>query len=172
MEKEEKKLIEAALFISSRAMSLEEFRTLTGIGALGYLQSVMDELVKDYEGRAIEILQMDGKYTMRVRNDYLQRVKQFAQEMEISKAALRTLAYISKNDGILKSTLVKKIGPKIYDDVHELVEAGFIKAQKAGRTKKLTLTEKFKKYFVQLQPEIKDESQTILPTENTVEADE
>ncbi|VVC04850.1 Segregation and condensation protein B [Candidatus Bilamarchaeum dharawalense] len=166
MEKEEKKLIEAALFISSRAMSLEEFRTLTGIGALGYLQTVMDELVKDYEGRAIEIVEMDGKYSMRVRNDYLQRVKQFAQDIEISKAALRTLAYISKNDGILKSTLVKKIGPKIYADVHELVEAGFVKTHKAGRTSKLTLTEKFKKYFVQeKQPEVKDESQTMLPSE-------
>jgi segregation and condensation protein B len=163
MEKEEKKLIEAALFISSRAMSLEEFRTLTGIGALGYLQSVVDELKKDYEGRAIEIVEVDGKYSMQIKNNYLLRVKQFAQDVEISKAALRTLAYISKNDGILKSTLAKKVGPKIYDDVRELAEAGFIKAQKAGRTKKLTLTEKFKKYFIQeKQPEARDESQTIL----------
>jgi segregation and condensation protein B len=163
MEKEEKKLIEAALFISSRAMSLEEFRTLTGIGALGYLQSVIDELKKDYENRAIEIIEADGKYTMQVKNDYLKQVKQFAQDIEISKAALRTLAYISKNDGILKSTLVKKIGPKIYDDVRELVEAGFIKATKTGRTKKLTLTEKFKKYFIQEKSESKDENQTTLP---------
>ncbi|MFH1520564.1 MAG: SMC-Scp complex subunit ScpB [Candidatus Micrarchaeota archaeon] len=168
MEKEEKKLIEAALFISSRSMSLEEFRTLTGIGALGYLQSVMDELVKDYEGRAIEITHIDGKYTMRVKNDYLQRVKQFAQDVEISKSALRTLAYLSKNDGMLKSNLVKKIGPKIYEDVRELVEAGFVKAQKAGRTKKLTLTEKFKKYFV--QSEVQDENQTSLLSETLNES--
>lgn len=166
MEKEEKKLIEAALFISSRAMSIEEFRTLTGIGALGYLQTVVDELKKDYQDRAIEILEIDGKYTMQVRTDYLQRVKQFAQDIEISKSALRTLAYLSKNDGILKSTLVKKIGTKVYEDVRELVEAGFVKAHKAGRTKKLTLTEKFKKYFVQQkQPEVEDQSQMTLPSD-------
>jgi segregation and condensation protein B len=150
-EKEEKRLIEAALFISSRAMSLEEFRALTGIGALGYLQGVVEELRREYEqrGSAIEILEMGGKYEMRIRNEVLQRVKQFAQDIEISKSALRTLAYISKHDGILKSELVKKIGTQVYEDVHELVEAEFVKATKAGRTKKLTLTDKFKKYFIQ-----------------------
>jgi len=33
-DKEEKRIIEAALFISARPMALEEMRTLTGIGAL------------------------------------------------------------------------------------------------------------------------------------------
>lgn len=149
--KEEKRLIEAALFISSRAMSLEEFRTLTGIGALGYLQGVLAELKKEYDerGSAIEITDLDGKYVMRVRNEHLSRVKQFAQDTEISKSALRTLAYISKNDGILKSALVKRIGTHVYADVKELIGADFIKAQKSGRSSKLVLTEKFRKYFVQ-----------------------
>ncbi len=153
MVKEEKQLIEAALFISSRAMSLEEFRTLTGIGALGYIQSTLNELIKDYQDRAsaVEIVEMDNKYVMRVRNEHLQRVKQFAQDVEISKSALRTLAYLSKNDGILKSNLVKKIGTHAYADVQELIDAEFVKGHKAGRTTKLTLTEKFKKYFVQVQ---------------------
>jgi chromosome segregation and condensation protein ScpB len=148
--KDEKKLIEAALFISSRAMSLEEFRALTGIGALGYLQGVVEELRREYaeRGSAIEISELSGKYEMRISNDVLQRVKQFAQDIEISKSALRTLAYISKHDGILKSELVRKIGTQIYEDVHELIDAEFVKATKAGRTSKITLTEKFKKYFV------------------------
>ncbi len=147
--KEEKKFIEAALFISSRPMSLEELRTLTGIGALGYLKTVVEELKKDYENSAIEVSELEGKYEMKIRTPYLERVKHFAQEVEISKGALRTLAYLSKHDGMLKSELVKKIGPQIYLDVHELIESGFVKAHKAGRTSKLTLTEKFKKYFVQ-----------------------
>ncbi len=149
--KEEKKLIEAALFISGRGMSLEELRTLTGIGALGYLQKVLGELQSEYDERqsAIELIETAGKYEMRVRNQYLGRVKEFAQDTEISKSALRTLAYISKHDGILKSNLVKKIGTQAYLDVRELVEADFLHSRKAGRTSKLTLTEKFKKYFVQ-----------------------
>jgi len=149
--KEEKKIMEAALFISARPMTLEELRTLTGIGALGYLQNVLDELKKDYAESAIEILEVDGKYEMRIRNQYLERVRQFAQDTEVSRSALRTLAYIARHDGILKSQLVKKIGSQIYQDVKELVEADFLKPQKSGRSSKLWLTEKFKKYFVQEQ---------------------
>jgi segregation and condensation protein B len=165
--KEEKKLIEAALFISSRSMSVEELRTLTGIGALGYLQGVVEELKKEYDerGSAIEIMDIEGKYLMRIRNEHLSRVKQFAQDIEISKCALRTLAYISKNDGVLKSSLVKRIGTHVYQDVKELIDADFIKAQKAGRTSKLVLTEKFKKYFVQQQAQTESTPQTTLQSQ-------
>ncbi|MBS3067397.1 SMC-Scp complex subunit ScpB [Candidatus Micrarchaeota archaeon] len=149
MELEEKRLVEAALFISGRALNLGELRTLTGIAALGYLQGKVSELQKEYLDRAsaLEIIEENGKYEMRVRNDYLPKVKQFAQEMEISKNALRTLAYISKHDGMLKSELAKRIGPQIYQDVQELVENEFITTKKAGRTAKLFVTEKFKRHF-------------------------
>lgn len=147
----EKRLIEAALFISARSLNLEELRTLTGIGALGYLQSMLTELKKEYEerGSAVEIIDINGKYEMKVKNDYMSRVKQFAQDIEISKSSLRTLAYIAKHDGVLKSTVVKRIGTQVYHDVKELVEAEFVKSQKAGRSAKLFLTDKFKKYFEQ-----------------------
>jgi segregation and condensation protein B len=164
MAKEEKKLIEAALFMSGRSMSLEEIRTLTGIGALGYLQGVVAELKKDYEerGSGLEIADADGRYEMRVRQDMAGRVRQFAQEAEISRSALRTLAYLSKHDGMLKSELVKRVGTHAYGDVQELVESGFVRSQKSGRSSKLTLTDKFRKYFVQAQPP-QDESQQTLP---------
>jgi len=147
--KEEKRLIEAALFISGRDMSLQELRSLTGIGALGYLKTVVEELQSDYDSRnsAIEVLEANGKYSLRVRNDCIERVKEFAQDTEISKGALRTLAFLSKHDGMLKSSLVKKLGTRVYQDVQELTASEFVKQQKAGRSSKLWLTEKFKKYF-------------------------
>ncbi len=147
---DEARLIEAALFISARPMSLEELRTLTGVGALGYLKKTIESIGKEYNEResSIEIVESDGKYEMRISGPYAQRVKQFAQDTEISKPALRTLAYIAKHDGVLKSELAKRIGSVIYADVKELSEAGFVKPKKAGRTSQLFLTEKFKKYFV------------------------
>ncbi len=146
---EEKRLIEAALFISARPMSLEEFRTLTGVGALGYLRKAITELQREYDDRdsAVEIIESDGKYLMRVKNEHVERVKQFAQDTEIGKSALRTLAYLSKHDGMLKSQLVRKIGTHVYQNVKELTDAGFIKQQKAGRSSKLILTDKFRAYF-------------------------
>jgi len=148
-DKEEARIIEAALFISARPMALEELRTLTGIGAMGYLNKVVEELQAEYSQRnsAIEILNVEGKFEMRVKQDYVGRVRQFAQDTEISKPALRTLAFISKHDGVLKSELAKRIGSTIYQDVHELVESGFVKPKKAGRSSSLHLTDKFHKYF-------------------------
>lgn len=148
-ELDEKRMIEAALFISGRALSLGELRTLTGIAALGYLQGKISELQKEYAERtsAVEITEEMGKYEMRVRNEYVPKVKQFAQEMELSKNALRTLAYISKHDGVLKSELAKRIGPQIYKDVQEIIANEFAIAKKAGRSAKLFVTEKFKRHF-------------------------
>jgi chromosome segregation and condensation protein ScpB len=128
---------------------------------------VIKELIREYaeRGSAIEITEIDGKYEMRIGNDVIQRVKQFAQDTEISKSALRTLAYLSKHDGMLKSELVKRIGSQVYEDVRELVEAEFVKSAKAGRTSKLTLTEKFRKYFVMAQNAGPPEAQA--PVEQT-----
>lgn len=178
-DKEETRIIEAALFISARPMALEELRTLTGIGAIGYLQKVVEELKAEYAQRnsAIEILNVDGKYEMRVRQDYITRVKQFAQDTEISRAALRTLAYISKHDGALKSELARRIGSSVYEDVRELVDAGFVKPKKAGRSSTLWLTDKFHKYFekgaVAAQPAKPVESveQTTLPEPGSEEGE-
>lgn len=146
---DEKRMIEAALFISGRPLRLDELRTLTGIAALGYLQGKVSELQKEYWERssAVEIIEEMGRYEMRVRNEYITKVKQFAQEMELSRHALRTLAYISKHDGVLKSELAKRIGPQVYQDVQELIRNEFITAKKSGRSAKLSVTDKFKRHF-------------------------
>ncbi|MEM3422558.1 MAG: SMC-Scp complex subunit ScpB [Candidatus Bilamarchaeaceae archaeon] len=153
MEKE-KRYIEAALFISAKPLTLEDFKRVTGISAIGYVKNLVDELKKEYDerGSAIEINEIEGKYELRVRNEYIDRVKEFAQEAEISRSALRTLAFISKHDGILKSELVKKMGTQTYGNIKELTESGFIKQKKEGRSSRLFLTEKFRRYFEQKPP--------------------
>jgi segregation and condensation protein B len=146
---DEKKLIESALFISGRELSLNDFCKLTGIAAPGHVKSLVDELRVDYEntGSSLEITQVGDKYVMRVRDTYLGKVKSFAQEAELSQGALRTLSYVASHDGALKSGLAKKIGPVIYDEVRELVEKGFLSTKREGRSSRLLLTEKFHAYF-------------------------
>ena len=146
---DEKKLIEAALFISGKELSLNDFCKLTGIAAPGHVKSIIDDLKTDYDnaGSSLEILQVGEKYVMRVRDAYLEKVKTFAQEAELSHGALRTLSYVASHDGALKSQLAHKIGPMIYDEVRELVEKGFISTKPEGRSSRLFLTEKFHAYF-------------------------
>jgi len=146
---DEKRLMEAALFISGKELSLSDFCKLTGIAAPGHVKSLVDELKMDYDntGSSLEIVQVGEKYVMRVRDSYLEKVKTFAQEAELSHGALRSLSYIAAHDGILKSEMSHKIGPMIYDEVRELVEKGFVSPKAEGRSSRLFLTEKFHAYF-------------------------
>lgn len=148
---EPRRLIEAALFMSSRELSIPELKKLTGIASAGHVKAIADELIEDYKkgGSAIEIVEINGAYSMRVREEFLPSVKQFAQESEISHSALRTLSYIARHNGILKSEVVKRMGTGIYDDVKELVQSGFLLQRKFGRSSKLFLTDKFRSYFEQ-----------------------
>jgi len=146
---DEKRLIEAALFISGRELSLQDFCRLTGIAAPGHVKSLVEELKADYDnsGSSLEVLQIGEKYVMRVRDRYLEKVKAFAQEAELSRGALRSLSYIAAHDGVLKSEMSRRIGPMIYEEVRELVEKGFVSQKAEGRSSKLFLTEKFHAYF-------------------------
>lgn len=142
-------MIEAALFMSGREMSVPELKKLTGIASAGHVKEIVGELMREYDsmGSSLEIFEGDNAYLMRVRDEYAGSVRQFAQDVAISRSALRTLSYIARHNGILKSEVVKRIGTGIYDDVKELVQSGFIFQRKFGRSSKLFLTDKFRAYF-------------------------
>jgi segregation and condensation protein B len=146
-----KLVIEAALFMSSRPLSVPELGKLIGVAAPGFVSQKLRALQDGYTtaGSAIEIADEDGKFYMRVRQEYVPFVKSFASAAEISPHALRTLAFISKNEGITKRDLFNRLGSSIYEDVGELAEKGFVSQKRAGRTKSLTTTTKFKAYFAQ-----------------------
>lgn len=143
------RIIEAALFMSSKPLAIAELGKLLGVAAPGFVTQRLDALRAKYEssGSSIEIALEEGKYYMRLRAAYVNAVKDFAQQGEISRHALRTLAYISKNEGMKKSLLADRLGSTIYQDIAELVEKGFVTQKKSGRTKSLTTTPKFKAYF-------------------------
>lgn len=155
MELDKKRIIESALFISARSMTLDELARLVGLAGPGFVKALVEELKREYESRgsAVEVAEIDGKWLMRVKDEYGEKVKSFAQQAEVSRSALRTLAYIAKHDGVMKSEVAHKVGSQIYTDVHELVQNGFVKQVKAGRTKRLFLTDKFKQYFKTVQTE-------------------
>lgn len=148
---EAERIIEAALFMSSRPLTLQELGKLIGVAAPGFVGERVTSVQEAYErgGSAIEVAEEGGKYYLRVRQEYVGHVKEFASATEISRHALRTLAYVAKNDGITKRQLFLKLGGGIYEDVAELAEKGFVTQKKAGRTKSVSTTTKFKSYFGQ-----------------------
>ncbi len=146
---ETKRVIEAILFVAGREVSVDELMRATGIAAPGFVKQVVAQLAKEYEerGSAIEIRALEGAYLMTVKPEFVPKVQGFFRESELSRIALRVLALVVKNEGILKSDVVKVLGSSAYQGVKELVEKRFIKEVKAGRSKRLFLTKKFKAYF-------------------------
>jgi len=144
-----KRIAEAALFASGRAMNAQELGSVMGVESMGYVKSVMDSLIKEYaeKGGALEVKMTGDSYILEVRSQYLQKISVLAGAPDITRPSLRILAYISKNEPVMQSAIVKGFGSSAYEHIGELTEKGFIKSEKTGRTKKIETTPKFREYF-------------------------
>ena len=143
------KLVEAALFMSPRAMSVSEIASTVGMASLGPLQEILNKLVDKYkaEDTALEILKISDKYLFSLKEPYASKVGKLATGPDLSRGSLRILAYINKNNGILQSRIVKLFGASTYEYMKELEEKDFVKTVKQGRSRKVETTVKFKEYF-------------------------
>jgi segregation and condensation protein B len=146
---EYRKMAEAALFVSSKAMSVSEIAEAAGIASVGTIQGVIDQLVKEYESKdsALGIFKVGDKYILSLKEPYASRVNSLAGEPEISKSSLRILAFISKNEPVMQSAVVRAFGSSTYDHMKELLEKEFVVTKKMGRSKRIETTQKFKEYF-------------------------
>ncbi len=130
-------------------MTVEELAKIAGVAAPGFVETELKELQKEYaeRGSAIELAFEDNKYYLRVRSEYADKAGLLAKMPDISRASLKVLAFISKNDGMEQSKLVKMLGSGVYDHMKELLEKGFVTRVKKGRTMALHTTPKFSEYF-------------------------
>jgi len=148
--------VEAALFSSSENLKISEIATRTGLPVEEVRTAVMD-LRKEYEERnsAIQIAKIGTEYRMMLRPEYSECVGTFAKA-ELSGGVLRTLTTIAYYQPVLQSKLLSLRGPRVYDDVHTLVEMDFVAKKRAGNTWELTTTKKFAEYFGIGSTRIKD----------------
>ena len=156
-ENEQKKLAEAALFMSPAAIGIDELMSIIETEDRELVLKILDELIADFNARntGLEIIKAENKFRMKVKDSYTKHVSHLAVDTEFSKATLRTLGLIAVKHPVKQSIVVKIIGNKAYDYVKLLAEKGFIKAKKAGNTKLLETTPKFENYFGKNIEEIK-----------------
>lgn len=140
--------IEAILFMAGKSVSISDLQKLTNADLYSIKQSISN-LQHWYSSRNswLEIIKVDKSYLMRLKPEYTELVSPIVQETEISKRALRVLAVVAKNNGILQSKVVKMLGTSVYDAVSELKQKGYITTEVKGHSKVLKLTQKFKTYF-------------------------
>src|SRR5271169_3484045 len=119
-----KRLIEAALFMSPSAMSVSDISKATGVASPGMIEKMLSELISEYDQSktALRIMPISGKYMFSLKDPYASKVSSLANGPDISRGALRVLAYIAKNNDVLQSQLVKYFGSSVYEYVKELTE--------------------------------------------------
>lgn len=156
-ESEQKRLAEAALFMSPEAIGMEELMKVMETEDKGLGARILDELANEFNARntGLEIVKIDRRYRMKVKDHYTKHVSHLAVDTEFSKATIRTLGLVALKQPVKQSIVVKIVGNKAYDYIKLLAERGFIRAKKAGNTKLLEVTPKFESYFGKNVEELK-----------------
>jgi len=144
-----KKTIEAALFISGRWLNVEDLARIAGSASIGDVKERLAALQHEYERHAggVMVFEENGRYKMEVASDIRDRVYYLAPEPELSPALIKTLAFIAYKQPVNQSQVVQVIGNRAYDYIKELRHKEFISIKRKGRTKQMTTTGRFRKYF-------------------------
>ena len=143
-----KSRIEAVLFITARAVTLDEIATILDEETEKIEEAIL-ELIMDYSARdgALEIDDENG-YILQVKEDYMDLVELLCP-VDIKPAVLRTLSVIALKEPIRQTELKELRGSNAYEHVQELVEKGLVSKikDKNGRSFNLKTTPKFVEYF-------------------------
>ena len=142
-----KSRIEAVLFVTAKALTLEEIATYLDKEPEEVEQALLD-LIMDYASRdgALEIDDENGDI-LQVREEYSDIVEKICP-IDLKPAVLRTLLVIALKEPIRQTELVK-LRSAAYEHVAELVEKGLVSKHKDknGRSINIKTTPKFAEYF-------------------------
>jgi len=149
-------VVEAALFMSSQPLMLDEIARISGINSLGYLKQLLDKLQKDYEKRGMEIVSTRSGWQMQVRQGILPHVAHLTPYSDITEGCKRTLALVVYKEPMRQADLIRIQGNKGYTYIKQLKGRGLLRLEKRGRTMLLRLTQEFERYFGDERTRIKE----------------
>ena len=155
--KQKKALLEAALFVSDKPLSLQRLSKIVGIGSEAEIRKLIEEMRAELEkeDRGIELVEAPQGFELRVKPQYREKVAKLAPFADLSDGMMRTLAIVAIKQPIKQSVIVKFQGNKAYGYIQKLEEKGLIKSEKLRRTKLLTTTSEFERYFGKSTEELK-----------------
>ncbi|MEM5793205.1 MAG: SMC-Scp complex subunit ScpB [Candidatus Aenigmatarchaeota archaeon] len=167
---EKKALIEAALFMSPDPISLNTLEKITGITSKRELESILQELKKEYEvdTRGIELAITPEGYHLKVKEKFSNMVAPLTPHTDLSGGALRTLALVALRQPIAQSQIIKIQGNKAYGYIEKLEKKGLIVSEKASRTKVLKTTKEFERYFGKSLKDIQENLKAVFESEANI----
>jgi segregation and condensation protein B len=141
----DRELVEAALFVAGRPLTLLELESIASIDA--DVEDIVESLAKEYREKGpLEILQTGEDVVMQVKGEYADAVRPIAQR-DLETPVLRTLAVIAFHQPVTQSKVAEIRGNKAYGHVHELEARKLVESEPYGRTKLLRTTKAFADYF-------------------------
>ncbi len=145
----EKNKIEAVLFSTGRRTSIEEISRMSGISDIELIKNALNELKAEYElrGSSLSLFEDAGKWKLNVKEHYQPIVQKIVSQTELDRPLMETLAVIAWKYPVVQSDVIKIRHNKAYEHLRRLEEEGFVTRQQFGRTRKITLSEKFFEYF-------------------------
>ena len=158
MEDNPKHKVEAVLFTTGMFLSLEDISKLAGIGSMGYLKQVLEELKEEYNKRegAMEVVFENNRWKLNLKKEYMYITEQLLNDAELDKPTQETLAIIAYRQPAVQSDIINIRGNKAYDHIKKLKEESFVMTEKFGRTRLLKLTQKFYDYFDVIEDQLKE----------------
>ncbi len=152
MEKEQvkklKQIIEAALFMSSEPLLVQDLARIVKAG-VEETRIALNQLSLDLEERhsALEVRDDSVGFRLAVRKEFEEFTQNFSAIPELNKSVLKTLAFISYKQPIRQSEVIRYRNNKAYEHIKALEEKGFIRRETVGRTFLVFTTKKFIEYF-------------------------
>jgi len=155
------KILEAALFMSSRPLMLDEIGKILGVHSLGYVKEMLEKLQKEYADKGIEIVNTPQGWVMQVKPEFLGKVAHLTPYADMSEGCKRSLAIIAYKEPVSQAEIIKIQGNKAYSYLKQLQKRNLIKAEKKGRTKIIRLTQEFERYFGEEKEKIKEKLESF-----------
>lgn len=151
-----KALVEAALFVSEKPLSVRKLVEITGLDEKEINLTILDiqKNVKRFD-RGIDLVETPEGYEFRLKPEYRDKVVKLAPFSDLSEGVMRTLAIVAANQPVKQSVIVRYQGNKAYGYIEKLEKKGLITTEKSGRTRIISTTPDFEKYFGMSGEEVK-----------------
>ena len=142
-----RKIVEAALFLSSRPLGISELSKIAGVSP-DDIRSILDDISSRYESidSAIVLERITTAVRLYISKDVFPYVKDLAAVPEFSKRELDIVAHIAVKGTILRSEL-KKLYSGADRVIDKLRALGAVILRRKGRTYEVKKTELFDRYF-------------------------
>ncbi len=143
---DKKRLIEAALFVAAKPLSLADLYQVLKIPK-SRIKKIIDEMKGHYGEHGVRIVEAGGLYEMKIDSSFEEHVSHLAPHKDFPKAVLQTLSLIAYKNPVKQSNIVSVRGNRAYDHLKELEAKRFIRREVSGHTNIVHITRKFLDYF-------------------------